>query len=236
MLGFGTIWGKKSGNRDAPQVLEVLRRLSDEQSAVRMEIERVLLRFNTRIVLRDQVVLVGKPPGLEDSISKGDLARFKIPGARGFEVRMPITALHVNLKNGGEGFVCKTPSGLALPVKRNSDRFNTQRFSNLQLLLPSLGLDFQIMDLSATGCRIKARPDFVNDLFRMNHKLMEGVIQVGERFHIALEAMIPRAHWREMVGLEFNPQQDSKHKRNLSTLLGTLAMQEVSTYAFNPVK
>ena len=233
MFGFGR---RKAGTgKEGPLVIPVLRRISDEQTVVRMEMERVMLRFNTRLALRDQVVLVGKPSGLEESIEKGDCARIKVPWAKNFEVRMFVTAHHVNLKNGSEGFICKTPSGHALPVKRSKDRFNTRRFSNLQLLLPSFGLDFPIMDLSAEGCRIKARPEIVADLFKMNREIMEGVIQVGERFHIALETMIPRAFLRETVGLEFNPRQDSGHKRNLSTLLGTLAMQEVHTHAPDPI-
>ena len=233
MFGFGR---KKAGSgKEGPPVIPVLRRISDEQTVVRMEMERAMLRFNTRLALRDQVVLVGKPSGLEESIEKGDCARLKVPWARDFEVRMFVSALHVNLKNGSEGFVCQTPSGNALPVKRSKDRFNTRRFSNLQLLLPSFGLDFPIMDLSAQGCRIRARPDIMADLFKMNRKILEGVIQVGERFHIALESMIPRVLLRETVGLEFNPRQDSGHKRNLRTLVGTLAMQEVLTHAPDPV-
>lgn len=231
-----SLWNKMTGKvKEGPEVVPVLRKLSDGQTVIRMEMERAMLRFNTRLALRDQMVLVGKPSGLESSIEKDDCARIKVPWARNFEVRMFVTAGHINLKNGNEGFVCQTPSGNALPVKRSKERFNTRRFSNLKLLLPSFGLDFPIMDLSAQGCRIMGRPDFVADLFRMNQKIMEGVIQVGEHFHIVLETMIPRVQLREMVGLEFNTRTDSGHKRNLTTLLGTLAMQEVNTYAPDPI-
>ena len=58
----------KKGREEPPLVLSVLKRLSEERRAVRMEIDAAMARFNTGILLRNHVVLVGKPEGLEASL------------------------------------------------------------------------------------------------------------------------------------------------------------------------
>ncbi|HKI99270.1 MAG TPA: hypothetical protein VKB51_12430 [bacterium] len=193
--------------------------------------ERVLLRFNTRLILWDQTVIVGKPRGIAESLANEECVRFRIPWAKEFEVRMEIAALHVNLANGSEGFVCRQPSGQAVRIKRGGERFSTRRYTNLQLHIPEVGLGFPVVDLSSRGCRIKARSRLEEKCFKVNRRIREGMIQVGDRFHIHLDSVVPRVHLGQMVGLEFDVGNGTNPQRNLKTLLGILAMQEVERLA-----
>ena len=207
-------------------VVPVLKRLSDERRAVRMEIDAAMARFNTGILLRNNVVLVGKPEGLAASLKKGDVARFRIPCDTGNEVRMEIAVLHLNLSNGTEVFLCETPSGRALPVRRALDRFNTRRFNNLRLDLPALEDSFAIVDLSASGCRLEASPKLFRNSLGVKRRIWQGIIMVGERLRINLDLVIPRAYHEEAVGLEFVVNRSGTHDRDLTTLLGLLAIRE----------
>jgi hypothetical protein len=176
-------------------------------------------------------VIVGKPRGLMEGISKGDCARFRVPWATEFEVRLEIASLHVNLANGSAGFVCKQPSGAAYSVKRSGERYSTGRYTNLQLRVPGAGLDFPVLDLSSRGCRVKAQSKVGERFFKVNRRIREGILQVGDRFHIRLDSIIPRMHLREMVGVEFVVGKQRKPQRELAILLGILAVQEVERLA-----
>lgn len=235
MFGLG---GKRSERwliKHAPEAIEVIGRVSRNEMAVRMELEGPQLRFNTRLLLKDQVVLVGKPPGVETYLETGDFARFKAPWERAYEVRMEIASTHVNMRNQAEAFVCKAPSGRAALVQRREDRFNTSRFANLWLALPEFGQNFPIVDLSSKGCRIQARGVLASSLFQLNRRITSGLIRVSERFQIQLDTLVPRALLRGLVGLEFMLPDSEGHRRQLSTLLGALALQEVNPNAASPV-
>ena len=218
----------KKGREEPPLVLSVLKRLAEERRAVRMEIDAAMARFNTGILLRNHVVLVGKPAGLAASLKKGDLARFRIPWDTRNEVRMEIAVLHMNLSNGTEVFLCETPSGRALPVRRALDRFNTRSFKNLHLDLPALKESFAIVDLSASGCRLEASPTLFRHSLGVKRRIWQGKIMVGERLRINLDLVIPRAYQDKTVGLEFVVNRSGNHNRDLTTLLGLLAIREVS--------
>ena len=207
-------------------VVPVLKKLSEERKAVRMEIDAAMARFTTGILLRNNVVLVGKPEGLGASLKKGDMARFRIPWDPRNEVRMEITVLHLNLSNGTEVFLCETPSGRALPVRRERERFNTRRFNNLRLDLPALKDSFAIVDLSASGCRLEASPKLFRNSLGVKRRIWQGIIMVGERLRINLDLVIPRAYHEEAVGLEFVVNRSGNHDRDLTTLLGLLAIRE----------
>ena len=230
MFGF-----TKRPREQAPAVGPVLMRLSEGRQAVRMEIDSAMVRFNTGLLVKDAVVLVGKPEGLEVSMSTGEIARFRIPWEKQFEVRMEITVLQLNLRNGTEAFVCKKPSGLAYPARRTSDRFNTRRFTNIHLDLPALKDSFSILDLSAAGCRVDAEPRLVMNAFRLNRRLWEGMITVGEQLRVRLDLVIPRAYDNKTVGLEFKVNRGGRHSQHLTTLLGTLAIREVRPQSLQPV-
>ena len=230
MFGF-----TKRRRERAPAVGPVLRKLSEGRQAVRMEIDSAMVRFNTGLLAKEAVVLVGKPSGLEASMSTGDIARFRIPWEQQFEVRMEISVLHLNLSNGTEAFLCKKPSGLAYPARRTNDRFNTRRFTNIHLDLPALKDSFPILDLSAAGCRVDAEPGLVMNAFRVNRRLWEGIITVGEQLRVRLDLVIPRAYDKKTVGLEFKVNRGGRHGQQLTILLGTLAIREVRPQSLQPV-
>lgn len=229
MFGF-----TKSRPERAPAVGPVLKKLSEGRQAVRMEIDSAMARFNTGLLVKRGVVLVGKPEGLEASMRTGDTARFRIPWEQQFEVRMEISVLHLNLKNDTEVFICKKPSGSAFPARRTNDRFNTRRFNNIRLNLPALHESFSILDISAGGCRVDAEPDLVMKAFGVNRRFWDGMITVGERLRVPLDLVIPRTYHSEAVGFEFKVNRGRRHGQRLATLLGTLAMREVRPLSIQP--
>ena len=105
MFGFS-----KRRQERAPAVEPVLRKLSVGRQMVRMEIDSAMAQFNTGLLVKDEMVLIGKPEGLEASMRRGDIARFRIPWEQKFEVRMKIYVLHLNLSNGTEAFLCRKPT------------------------------------------------------------------------------------------------------------------------------
>ena len=210
----------------APAVEPVLRKLSVGRQMVRMEIDSAMAQFNTGLLVKNEMVLVGKPEGLEASMRRGDIVRFRIPWEQKFEVRMKIYVLHLNLSNGTEAFLCQKPSGSAHPAQRINERFNTRRFSNIRLDLPALKDSFSILDLSVGGCRVNAEPKFMRNAFKVNQRLWEGIITVGERFQVRLDLVIPRAYHDGTVGLEFKVNRGERYGQHLTTILGTLAMRE----------
>ena len=226
---------KNNGKSErAPLVGHVLRKISSQQQAVRIEIDAALARFNTGILLRDGLVLVGKPEGLDPSLKLGDTARFRIPWNNKFEVRMETVVLHLNLKNGTEVFVCKSPTGRAHAVRRTADRFNTSRFRNLHLRLPALNDAFPIVDLSAAGCRVEADPKLLRSSFGVGPRIWEGLVHVKDKLQVQLDLIIPRVYHEETVGLEFKVNRRGNHERKLSTLLGILAMGELNQVSQQP--
>lgn len=229
------MFGKKKGQSElAPLVVPVLKRVSSEKRVVRIEIDAAQVRFNSGILLKDGHVLVGKPEGLEPSLSVGDTARFKIPWDKKFEVRMETVVLHLNLKNGTEVFVCKSPTGRAHIIRRTSDRFNTSRFRNLHLSLPALDDAFSIVDLSAAGCRVEADPGMLRKSFGVGRRIWEGLIRVEGKLQVQLDFIIPRVYHEETVGLQFNVNRQGNHESKLTSLLGILAIEEVSPPSRQP--
>ena len=208
-----------------PLVAQVLKRLTADRTPVRVEIEQKLLRFTTRLKVRQEVVLVGKPQGLEAPLGRDDSVRFKIPWDPAHEVRMAIALPHLNLSNGMGAFCCKTPEGHAAAVQRHADRFSTRRFRNLHLEVPDLGEGFPIVDLSAAGCRIAAERGLQRAL-RLNRHFRKALIRLGDNLRVELVRLIPRVHLGEMVGLEFFVDRSSEHHGRLRLLLGSLAMSE----------
>lgn len=229
------MFGKTKGKSEpAPLVVPVLKRISSQKKVVRIEIDAAQVRFNSGILLKDGLVLVGKPEELEPSLNLGDTARFRIPWNNKFEVRMETVVIHLNLRNGTEVFVCKTPTGRAHMVRRTANRFNTRRFRNLHLHLPALDDMFPIVDLSAAGCRVEADPRLLKDSFSVGRRIWEGLIRVEDKMQVQLDLIIPRVYHEETVGLEFNVDRQGNHERKLSSLLGILAIGEVRPVSQQP--
>lgn len=212
-------------------MLPVLKRISDQRTAVRVEIESAMKRFNTGLLLRDKIVLVGKPEATQMDLKKRDVIRFRIPWDKQFEVQMKIEVGHLNLANGTKAFLCKTPKGRVFPVRRKSDRFYTRRFNNLHLHLPALKAFFQIVDLSSAGCHIVGEPGLISEAFGVKRRLWQGVICVGENLRVSLESVIPRRFANNSVGMEFKVGPSDNHATQFNLLLGTLAMLEIDPKA-----
>ena len=230
---FGLFKNKKRTD-DSLSAPTVLKAISSQKQVVRMELDRPMVRFKTRLLYRDKVVLVAKPPELTVEIAKGDVARFKIPWEKNHEVRMEVSLPQVNLSNGLGAFLCQTPSGAAFSVRRVEERFNTRRYKNLHVDIPDLGDNFRIVDLSATGCKIAIKTTSRWKSFKIGRSIGKSMIKVGDRMEIELDLMIPRAHANESVGMEFSVNGDGRNRQWLTVLLGTLGTMEVDAILPQP--
>ncbi|MCZ6728703.1 MAG: hypothetical protein O7C61_03250, partial [SAR324 cluster bacterium] len=100
--------------------------------------------------------------------------------------------------------------------------------------LPALNDVFPIVDISAAGCRVEADPRLLKNSFGVGRRIWEGLVHVEDKLQVQLDLVIPRVYHEETVGLEFKVNRRGNHERKLSTLLGILAMGEVSTVSQQP--
>lgn len=224
------------GERGRPEAASVLKRVVRDGRPIRMELESDMIRFDTVLLLRRQIVLVGKPRELTGMRSGGQWVRFKVPWDPRFEVRMQVSVPHLNLSNGQSAFVCQMPAGRVPRVRRGSERFSTRAVSNLYLDLPSLDDRFRIVDLSRSGCRIEMVRGSSESVFRLKRRIPHGVIQLGDNMHVEIDGVVPRMLRDRAVGFEYAIDREGEHRRQLRTLLGALAMMNIAGHSPSTVK
>jgi hypothetical protein len=206
-------------------VARELETLHREQKPVRVEIENRGVRFKTLITLRKDVVAVARPLGFKWELPAGTVLRVRVPGARR-EVRLRIANPDFRLPNGRSFFVCPMPKEFAAKSPRESERYSTMRFKNLDLMVPAMGSQFRILDLSLNGCRIDMGQQNLEAIWNLGEGVGPAEVRVGGDIRIPLAGIVPRVVKEGTLGLEFQIESGSKTVDYLAKLVKWLDKQE----------
>lgn len=236
----GAADGKHPGDKMIDRVIGLLRRTTGEarevqaalvgidrrRQTIRIEVEKTQVRFNTRISVRRDVIVVAKPAALEAVLHAGTLVRFKLPSQPQREVRMEVVTPHFNLTNKQPVFLCRQPVAFCTASQRQSDRFDTRRFTNLRLELPGFAEPFRILDISQHGLRIEVHSPRPQKEFPANQPLGQGMIHMGRRVSVEVASLVPRTYMGNAVGFAMTVSSKGDHRKLLAHLLRTLDSQQ----------
>ncbi|MDH4122138.1 MAG: hypothetical protein OEV94_10575 [Deltaproteobacteria bacterium] len=189
----------KKEEDNSTEIFQALQKLESQKTAVRMELEKSYVSFRTVIALRDNMIVVGKPPGINDQIEKGVRLRFRIPELER-DLPLEVYHAHVNLKNGHAVFVCRIPSSFA-KGGRGAMRFDASRVTTLNLHLPERGETYRVLDVSQNGVRVYVPMGDLKVLFPQGKPSDRAEIHY-DRYVIHLDSYTPRVYKGRSVGLE----------------------------------
>jgi hypothetical protein len=219
-MGLSSFFGLHPG--EARDVEAVLTRIAGKHETVRMEVERSLVRFDTRLALKNNTVVVAKPPALKAELRNGAFVRFAVPEDAARVMRMEVTMPHFNLSNGRPAFLCKLPNAFGAPPKRKAERFDTSHYTNLELEVPGHPGTYRIVDFSESGCRIMTAYQHPREHFPAAAQLGGAAIVLGGNARLPLASAEPRSYAGRAVGLQFTVQAGDKHRKVLGSLLRSL--------------
>lgn len=204
----------------------ILNQLDRKKASIRMEIEKVNIRFTTMIAFKHNSVVVAKPPALDNVLKVGQFVRFKVPGQEQQAIRMVISTPNLNLKNGSPVFLCTPPNEFAESAHRANERFDTRRFNNIQLRISGFAEGFRILDLSTEGCRIHT--SFTNSVkvLPKGKTINDAWIQMGNKARVELINITPRTHHEQAVGMEFSVKSGEKDLKLMTHLVALLDKQQ----------
>ena len=214
------------GGMEARSVRRALEDLQRHQARIRVEIEQSGIRFKTVLMLRQDVVAIGKPMGWQGELPIGTVVRFKTNERKPRELRLEVVNPEFRLPNGKAFFICNTPAKFAPKSPRGSERFRTDRFRNLEMNFPELGSKYKIVNISESGCRIDTGRENLETIWSIGESVAPAMVQVGKSISIELDEVILRSIQPEVVGLEFKTARNSKEGKHLETLIKWLEKWE----------
>ena len=236
------IWPGFQRNAEGKKIRRILDRLDKEKTPVRVEIEGANIHFRTIIAVKRGVVVVAKPMGLKGAIKRKQFVRLRVPYAeKGQEIRLQVSVSQFNMFNGSQAFLCEIPDSFAPSSMRDGDRYDTSRFGNLFLFIPSLEKQFRITDISHKGCKIyvgeeestnsESKSDTRSPL-DVGYQSRNAQIIVGRGVVIELEVLVMRGRYGAMAGFQFQPAQDGESHRLLSHLIKQLDVAQSARFQF----
>jgi hypothetical protein len=206
----------------AKELTDALMRLDAEMAPIRVEIENTHTRFESRLTIKRESVVVFKPSGLRDQLQAGSFVRFRLPHDMSREVRLEVATPHVNLASGTSLFLCKMPTTGLQPAKRNAERYNVTKFKNVLLTLGKRGRSFRVVDVSLSGCKVFSTQAEANSYFPIGKELEFVQLSLGQKVKVDLERLVPRAHLRQTVGCEFEISGEGPSKVHMQSLIKSL--------------
>ena len=184
------------------RIMQILGRLEHQKNPIRIEIENSNTRFYSILSIKRGLVVVAKPPGLRAGLEREGFVRFKVPDEDGKELRMQVTVPHFNLLSGGYVFLCSIPKEFAESSQRGEERYNTSRFKNLFLFLPTVKGHFRIIDISRSGCKVFANQSVSFPGLEMGNPIAPASITVGNKVDIDLKSATLRARIKNTMGFQ----------------------------------
>lgn len=216
-------------------IAAMLSRLEKDKQLVRVEIENTLTRFSSLLLHRKQTIVIAKPYGL-NRLEKGSFIRFRLPGDSERSLRLEVITPHFTLTNGTPVFLCARPSSFAEDGhNRSSDRFNTSRFTNVNLVVPELKWKFRVLDLSHAGARVYSKSKNLELDFPIGQRFTGAYIQLGKHVKVRLDYLTPRSHRYPAVGLEFSVTEEGSDHLYFAHLLENLEKHEKKALKAEPL-
>ena len=213
-----------SGGDGARAAEAALKKLDKDHTVVRVEIENTQIRFQTVLSVRRGIVIFARPKGLREGIRSGGYVRVSVPDA-GRDLRMEVIASNFNLSSGSTVFMCKLPTAFVAGPHRSDVRFNTSRFSSLSLVLPQRKMQYRVLDLSVSGCKVMALPGSADAALPAGERIAPALIDMG-KVQVELDHVVPRVHRGTTVGCTFEVRHDGNSLKYLTHLLRSLEKEE----------
>jgi hypothetical protein len=228
-----TLWKSlmKGDSSTAKVLAALLTQIETDKAPIRIEIEGTPVRFNSRLILKNEVVVVAKPLNLRDGLEAGSYVRFRVPGHFEQEVRLEVQTPHFNLSSGNAVFLCKLPTDGLSAAKRKAERYNVSRYANVHFIIPSRARIFRVLDLSLAGCKVMTSLAEAQMYFPLGTEIEESHIRVGKEAKVEFRSITPRAHHRTAVGCEFAVKEIGPSQVYLEHLLNSLEKAESQRYA-----
>jgi len=233
------------------KVLKELQRLDKVKTPVRMEIEGESIHFRTVFSIKRDLLVIAKPYGLKRGLKRDGFVRFKVPDAEeDLELRLKVAVPHFNMLNGAQAFLCHIPKEFAETSLRDSMRYNTTRYANLFLFIPSQKQQFRIIDMSDKGCKVfvgvdaeqeegelakkkdtngsgNGKKNGAKKILEMGEQIQGAQILVGKNVEINLEMLVPRSRHQKTAGFQFRVDANGDSAKYLTHFMKQLdASQE----------
>lgn len=213
------------GSKSQDKEIELaLKKLDREKTPLLMEIEGSHVHFRSVLAVKQDMIIVAKPGGLGQHLKKDSVVRFSIPEEPEKDLRLTVMNAHFNLTSGNAVFICKAPHSFTEGSKRKATRFNTSRFNNLHLSIPSLSYRFRIVDLSIGGLKIYVQ-EKIMERFPIGKPIAPVTIQISK--HSAdIGSVVPRVHSGNTVGCEIQITANDTARKYISHLINSLQKTE----------
>lgn len=226
------LWKSLMGSEaSAKELADVLAQIDSEKSPIRVEIEGSPVRFRSRLVVKNDTVVVAKPNGLREGIEAGTVVRFRLPNNSAREVLLEVHTPHFNLSSGNAVFLCKVPDSRIANAKRKTERYNVSRYANLHFVIPARARVFRVVDVCMTGCKLLASLAEAQAYFPVGEPMEDSHLRIGKEAKVEFKVITPRSHHRNSVGCEFTVKDDGPSLSYMEHLLNTLEKAEFEQYA-----
>lgn len=223
-----------SSAREQRAVMRAITELSREQLPALAEVESGA-SFLTQVSLHRSVLVVARPRSLPGGLAQGAFLRLTLPNHNRMQVRMPVLVPRARLRLSHRyACLCQLPTEFAGQCRRDADRLDTRRYSNLSLDLREQARRFRMMDISESGLRVYTGEDEDLMMFVRGMVVSGARLSVGQDTEIALDSVLPRSRGEGWVGMEMHVAEDGKSHGFLSKLLDRLRLAELHRLAPNP--
>lgn len=205
------------------QTQDVLAELAAERAIVRVEVEGSAARFKTRVFMNEDSVVLGKPAELNaPGLVLGAVLRVSLPDDPERHLRLEVSAPHVNMSSGNAVIMCRLPTAKLVRIKRKSERYDVSNRGGVKLVIPQRGREFQLFDISDTGCSVMTSRMEADTYFPVGDTLKNVRIQAGSKTAIEIAELTPRTHRARAVGFAFRVKEDPQSRNNLERIIQVL--------------
>lgn len=147
---------------------------------------------------------------------------------------LPIQSSLYQLSNGNSVIVAEFPQDSVGPSRRKEVRYDVSRFRGIRVVVPDQELQFQILDLSRTGCRLRVEHGVPAEVLPPGESVGDALLVLG-RQRVMLSSIMPRGHRDDAVGCEFEVAGDPRSRQILVHFLQKLEDMESALHRINPV-
>lgn len=195
----------KKDNVSGMMLTQAIKRAEKTKEPVAIEIENTYVSFKTVISMKDNMLVVAKPAGINAHISRGASLRMRLAELSGKSVKLEVTIPHLNLANGASVFVAKLASKIPM-TGREHLRFDTSRIGSLEVEIGGRET-YRVVDMSFTGVRFMVPIGELSSAFPVG-KPLPGKLIV-KKHPVELLSLVPKTYKNRTVGCTMEISPDS---------------------------
>ena len=222
----------RGSSDEGARVNELISKLSEDKTVLRVELENTPVRFRSRLQLRSGAAVLRYPQELQSHIPKEARVRIQVPGETQEHLCMKISSS----RYGGSGsmatelgqmkLLCQIPGATVEKPKRAAERFSTSRFTDVVFRLSSGVAEYSVVDMSKSGAKVLTASEEDFKHFPIGENLRKAVIRLGKKASVSVLDTIPRVHYPEAVGIEIVIDPNGLSRKTLDYFLDRLDQEE----------